>query len=148
MNQYHKTSDSSFNQRSKWVDRAVALYGVLGATTILLMASYIFTTYLESVTFDPSLERLHFQVFFATILTIASSTALVYGSSLIWKGNSLKGGIINLFAGTLVPLPTYVYFTFFCEPSFLLWLGPLGWFLFVPAIISGATGIIKAKFSH
>lgn len=144
--------ESTLVQPAKWryYDVINALLGLLGATVLILMASYILNTYSNIVTMDPGLERLHFQVYFTTILTFASAIILVYGSYLIWKSNRLKGGIINLLAGTLVPIPTYVYFTFLSQPSFLFWLvswfGPVACFPLAPAIISGTVSILLSNF--
>jgi len=106
------------------------------------MGLYIFTTYFYISAYDPAImERLLFQVYSATILIISSTTLLIYGSYLIWKTNRRKGGIINLFAATVIPIPTYIYFTFFSQPTLLSWLNPFGYFLLAPAIISGTISV-------
>jgi len=92
------------------------------------------------------MKRLLIPVYSAAILMIASAIVLIYGSYLIWRTNKLKGGIINLLAGTLVPVPTYVYFSFFSQPALLSWLGTVGWFILTPAIISGALSVFSSKF--
>jgi len=80
----------------------------------------------------------------ATAITL-SAIVLIYGSLLIWKNNFMKGGLINLVAGTLLPIPTYIYFAFFSKPTLLGWFSPLGLILFIPAMISGIIGIYASK---
>jgi len=121
-----------------------AFLGWLGAVNLLLMAFYIFGIYLLVSAVSP-VEQLFPQVCLATILTTASAIMLIYGSYLIWKNNRWSGGLINLFAGTFAPIPTYLYFTFFSQPVLLEWLGPIGCFLLAPAIISGAISILLSK---
>lgn len=117
-----------------------AFLGWLGAADLLFIGLYILTVY-NTFSSIPHMERLTLQVYAATFFMSASIIALAYGSYLVWKSNRLKGGVINLLAGTLAPIPTYVNFTFLSEPSLLGWLGPLGGFLLVPAVISGTISI-------
>lgn len=135
-------------QPVKWkrYEMVSAFLGWLGAVDLLLMAFYLLTIFL-AVSAIPPIERLLFPVYFATILTVTSAIILIYGSYLIWKSKIRKGGIINLLVGTLVPIPTYIYFTFLSQPSLLGWLFPIGCFLLAPAIISGAISILLSKFN-
>lgn len=126
-----------------------AFLGCLGTLNLLLIAIYLFIVY-----FSPLIQNLTvglaLPIYVAGTLLIASSIALVYGSILIWKDSVFKGGLINLVAGTLVPIPTYVYFAFFSHPTIhWLWLYPLdlGFLPLVPAIISGITGMYLSRFS-
>lgn len=90
-----------------------AFMGWLGAIDLLLLIFYVSATYSAISAYDPDvMKRLLIPVYSAAILMIASAIVLIYGSYLIWRTNKLKGGIINLLAGTLVPVPTYVYFSF------------------------------------
>jgi hypothetical protein len=124
-----------------------AFLGWLGATDLLLLIFYVFATYSAISSYDLDvMNQLLLPVYSAAILMTASAIALIYGSYLIWRNNKLKGGIINVLAGTLVPVPTYVYFTFFSQPTLLSWLSPVGWFTLAPAIISGAISIFSSKF--
>ncbi len=122
-----------------------ALLGWLGATNLLSMALYILSVFLP-VSSIPSVRKLVLQVYVAAILTTISGVLLIYGSYLIWKTSRWKGGLINILAGTLVPVPTYLYFTFFSQPILLGWLNPLGCFLLAPAILSGAISISLSKY--
>jgi len=126
--------------KRKYCDIISAFLGLLGAVNLLLIAFYILTIYL-SVSAIPPMEQLVFQVYFVTILTAVSAIMLIYGSYLIWKTNRRKGGMINLSAATVIPIPTYLYFAFLSQPTLLNWLSPFGCFLLVPAIVSGAISI-------
>jgi hypothetical protein len=117
-----------------------AFLGLLGAADLFLMAFYILGIYSSASAIRP-IGQLILPAFLASALTITSAILLIYGSCLISKTRPLRGGIINLLAGTLVPIPTYVYFTFFSQPSMLGWLSPTGFFLVVPGILSGVIGI-------
>lgn len=134
------------SQRIKWQRYKMlsAFLGLLGAANLLLMAFYILGIYSSASAIRP-IGQMILPTFLASAFTITSATILIYGSCLIWKTRSLRGGIINVLAGTLAPIPTYVYFTFLSEPSILGWLSPTGFFLLVPGILSGVIGISLAK---
>jgi hypothetical protein len=80
-------------------------------------------------------------IYLGTTIIVGSAMLLVYGGILMWTNNTLKGGIVNLLAGALVPVPTYVYFTFFSQLDLLSWLGPSGFLLLAPAILSGVISV-------
>lgn len=129
--------------------------GLLGAVDLLFLAVYIFTVYyaLSSI---PPMPELSLQIYSASILTAVSAIALVYGSLLIWQGKGSKGAKINLVAGTLVPVPMYIYFTYFTETlhriNLLSWLSigniPFGFILLAPAIASGIITLASPKFNQ
>lgn len=126
--------------------------GLLGAVDLLFLAVYIFTVYyaLSSI---PPMPELSLQIYSAAIFTAVSAIALVYGSLLIWQGESFKGAKINLIAGILVPVPMYIYFTYFTETlheiNLLSWLSvgsiPIGFTLLMPAIASGIIAAASSK---
>jgi hypothetical protein len=120
-----------------------ALSGWLGAINSFTMGFYLITTYYAIMGF-PGAENLGYSTYVATVLTATLAFLLVYGSYLLWKGDTRKGGTINLIVGAML-IPIYIYFTFFSQPSLLKWLGPLGVFLCAPAILSGAIGILITK---
>lgn len=118
------------------------LSGCLGAINSFITGFYIITTYFEIALYSrKSAENLLYPAYTAVILTTALALILVYGSFLIWRGNTRKGGIINLLVGTILSL-IYTYYTIFSQPPLLSWLGPIGFLLLIPAIMSGAVGII------
>ena len=126
-----------------------AFLGWLGAMDLLFIVFYMLSLYLHPIsTIDP-MPRLAFQVYFASILTVGSAVALVFGSYLVVGKRGRRGGTINLLAGTLVPVPTYIYFTFLSQPSLLGWIEiggvQIGWALLAPAIISGTVAILASK---
>jgi len=119
-----------------------AFSGCLGAMNSFIIGFYIITTYFEIALYSrKSAENLLYPVYTAAILTTASALILVYGSFLIWRGNTRKGGIINLIAGTILSL-IYTYYTILSQPPLLSWLGSIGFFLLIPAIMSGAVSIL------
>jgi len=142
LNSHVETSNVVDPAKRNYYDIVNAFMGWLGATVLLIMGLYIFTIYFAISAYDPAaMERLLFPVYFATVLIISSTISLIYGSYLIWRTSRRKGGIINLFAATVIPVPTYIYFAFLSQPTLLGWLNHVGWFLLAPAIISGAMSI-------
>lgn len=121
-----------------------AFLGFLGAVNLLFMVFYTLGIY-HTLSGIPSMRSLFFQVYFSAILTTASAIMLICGSYLMLKTKGRRGGAINLLAGTLIPIPGYIYFTFFSQPRLLSWLGPIGWALLTPAIISGTTNIFLSR---
>jgi len=121
-----------------------AFLGWLGAVNQILIASYLLVVY-QAFSAISSIGKIGFQVHLAAILLILSASALALGSFLLWKRKSRAGGMINLGAGTLMPIPTYIYFALLSEPTFLSWLGLLGVFLLAPAISSGTIGILLSR---
>ena len=91
------------------------------------------------------MDELALSIYIGGTIIIGSAVLLVYGGVLIWTNNTLKGGIVNLLAGALAPIPTYAYFAFFSQPELLSWLGPSGFLLFAPAIISGIMSIYASR---
>lgn len=127
-----------------------AFLGWLGAIDLLFIVFYMLSLYLHPLILTtPPTSRLAFQVYFASILTVGSAAALVIGSYLVVGNRGRRGGTINLLAGTLVPVPTYIYFTFLSQPSLLGWIEiggvQIGWALLAPAIISGTVAILASK---
>jgi chromate transport protein ChrA len=121
-----------------------AFLGWLGTVNQILIASYLLAVY-QAFSAISSMEKLGFQVYLAAILLVLSAAALACGSFLLWKGKWRAGGMINLGAGTLISVPTYIYFALLSEPTFLGWLGLLGVFLLTPAIFSGTIGILLSS---
>jgi hypothetical protein len=123
-----------------------ALLGWLGSLNLLLLASYLVSTYLP-LSAIPPMDKLALPVYFGATMMIGSAIVLVCGSALMLTNNALKGGIANLSAGALASIPAYVYFALFSEPALLGWLGPSGFLLLAPALISGVAGIYAARLA-
>jgi len=122
---------------------SMAILGWLGALNLFLIAAYMLNLYL---TLSEMLGQLRLSVFTGGAMIIMSAIALIYGSVLVWRTSALKGGLLNLLAGTLAPIPTYIYFAFFSHPAIhWLWFEPLGSLPLVPAIVSGLTSIYISR---
>jgi hypothetical protein len=121
-----------------------AILGWLGALNLSLLALYLFSTY-QPLSTIPPMNELALSIYLGATIIIASAILLVYGGILIWTNNTLKGGIVNLLAGALAPIPTYVYFAFFSQPDLLGWLGPSGFPLLAPAVLSGIVSIYASQ---
>jgi len=134
------------------LNKISAFLGLLGAVNLLFLTIYIFAVYIALASIPP-MPELSLQIYSTTILAAISTIALVYGSLLIWQGEGFKGAKINLVAGILVPVPMYIYFTYFTETlhgiNFLSWLNvgsvPVGFTLLVPAIASGIIAAASSK---
>ena len=123
------------------------IFGCLGALDQVLLALYLWSTY-QPLSVIPLMSEMALPVHLGTIALFASALLLVYGSLLMQRRSTMKGGWVNLLAGTLVPIPTYVYFAFFSQLTLLNWLGPSGFLLLVPAVMSGVVGIFAAQSLH
>lgn len=68
------------------------------------------------------------------ILTLASASLLVYGSLTTIRRSTRRGGLINL-AACIITIPLFIYFYSYLPllPQF----GPVGFLLFLPAMLSG-----------
>ena len=136
---------TSVQQRNlRFMKPVSAFLGWLGAVNMLLLASYILSTY-ASLSMIPPVTELRLPVQLGVTIFAASAVMLTYGSTLIWKGDNLKGGLVNLMAGSLGPIPTYMYFAFFSQPALLRWAGPFGLTLLAPAMLSGIAGIYAKR---
>lgn len=134
--QRHTRLDNSEQKRYSLI---CALLGWLGAINCLIIGFYILT----SSTFLPTEQSL-LEGYLATGLTTTSAIILTYGSYLMSKRKTRKGGIINLLAGTLIPVPVIAYFALYSQ-RILSWLGPLSIPLLAPPIISGTIAVLAYK---
>ena len=129
-------------KRLKYYRMISAILGWIGAVGLLFLAFYIFLVY-QTFSTVPPMGELTIQVYSLSTLTIGSAVMLIYGSFAITKLKSWKGGIINLLAGTVVPIPTYVYFTFYSQPKLLVsWLIPVGFCVLIPSLVSAAICVL------
>ena len=92
-------------------------------------------------------EQLLFEACLGMGLMIASAVTITYGSYIILKKETKKGGIINLLAGTLIPIPVCTYFALFSQRT-LSWIGAMSVLLLTPAVLSGTISILtlQARF--
>ena len=131
-------------KRSLYYLKISAFIGLIGAVGLLFLAFYLFLVF-NKVSAIISTQELAPYVYLLSTLTGTSAFVLIYGSLTILKSN-WKGSISNLIAGTLIPVPTYVYFTFLSEPRlFVEWLATLGFFILLLPLISGILSLSLIK---
>jgi len=135
-----KTQNKVSAPPQKYLRSINAFLGWLGAENSFIIGLYLVTTCSALLPY-PKTEHLLFHIYTVSILTITTVILLSYGSYLIWKGYARKGGITNLIAGIILSL-TYTYYAILSQPPLLSWLGPTGFFLLIPAIMSGAISIL------
>jgi len=116
-----------------------AIIGWLGFVNSTLLGTYIALYCLRFASLDPSFLR---KAYIVGIIATASAFTLLYGGYLIWRGRIRRGGTLNLIAGTTTTI-LYLYFTF--GFPLLGQLGPMGYLLLVPALMSGLIGILISK---
>lgn len=137
-------SKQSKSSKRRYYATLGAVLGWLGALNLFLLALYLLSTY-QPLSTIPPMNKLALSIHLGATIIIASAILLVYGGILIWTNNILKGGIINLLAGAPAPISTYVYFAFFSQLDLLSWLGPSGFLLLAPAVLSGIIGIYASQ---
>lgn len=120
-----------------------ASLGLLSTANSLIIGTYLVSTMLTLSQF-PGMQHLLLQTYIAGISATTSSFILVYGSYLIWKNSSQKGGLMNFTAGIILTI-TYTYYAFLSQPPLLKWLNPIGYSIPSLAIISGILGISATK---
>lgn len=134
-----KTSTALTLKRLKAYSLVGALIGWLGFVNTTLLGTYIALYCLRLASWDPSFLR---KAYIAGITAVASAFMLLYGGYLIWRGRIHMGGMLNLMAGTITTI-LYLYFTF--GFPLLGQLGPIGYILLVPALMSGLIGILISR---
>ncbi len=122
---------------------AYALIGTatswIGSANAVLLGIYIIIYCLRLTPWSASFLT------WAYIVAIASASSafiLICGGYLMWKGWPRPGGILNLIAGSIT---TILYLYFIWAFPLLDQLGPMGYFLLIPALISGLIGILIPK---
>ena len=116
-----------------------AATGLIGSANAVLLGIYIIIYCLRLKSWSASFLT---WAYIVGIATAASAFILICGGYLMLKGRPLLGGILNIIAGYITTI-LYLYFTW----SFPLLgqLGPMGYFLLVPALMSGLIGILIPK---
>ena len=132
-------------KRLKIFKTTFALLGISGAIGLFFLAFYIVLVYQTFSEFT-SIAELTATIFVLSSLTIISALVIIFGSLTIIKGG-WKGGVINILVGTIIPIPTYIYFAFFSQLKLYTdWLVPVGPFILILPIISGGMSLILLKF--
>jgi hypothetical protein len=120
------------------------LLGIISSINIILLGIYVIN-YCLTLAFLLGTFLIEANI---VGFTTAISVALIFfGSYSIYKDHPLRGGICNIIAGA-VTIGIYLYYTI--SIPILQRFGLLGYFLLLPAPISGIVGIIisKVKIAH
>ncbi|UCE15289.1 MAG: hypothetical protein JSV12_05235 [Candidatus Bathyarchaeota archaeon] len=113
--------------------------GWLGSINIVLIGIHVTTIYLHLAMLSRSfLVRAYIMEGIATALTLT----LVFGSYLIWRNQTGRGGFLN-FAGGVVTIVLCYYFT--STFPLLRQLEPVVYFLPAPALVSGLLALFMSK---
>jgi Na+(H+)/acetate symporter ActP len=115
-----------------------AFLGFIGAADSILVGFYLLST-ISSIS---NIQDQGLQSWTISVATGITLMALIYGSYLILKGHTQKGATINMTGGIILAL-VYIYYSTFSQPRLLDWLNPAGIILTIPAILSGAIGLIR-----
>jgi len=115
-----------------------AFLGFIGAADSILIGFYLLST-ISSIS---NIQDQGFQSWTISVAVAIALLALIYGSYLILKGHTQKGAKINVTGGIISAL-IYIYYSAFSQPKILDWLNPAGIVLTIPAILSGAIGLIR-----
>jgi hypothetical protein len=113
-----------------------ALLGFLGVAVSFVIGFYLLSTMIDLANIQDETS----QIWIAGVATTITAVVIAYGSYLILKSNSQKGGKINI-AGGSVLIVTYFYFSEVSQPKLLEWLNPLGIALVIPPILSGVISL-------
>jgi Na+(H+)/acetate symporter ActP len=115
-----------------------AFLGFIGAADSILVGFYLLST----VSSISNIQDQGLQSWTISVVVAIALLALIYGSYLILKGHTQKGATINMTGGIILAL-VYIYYSTFSQPRLLDWLSPAGIILTIPAILSGAIGLIR-----
>ena len=115
------------------------LLGVLSAVNMVLLGIYIIN---YCLTLAVLLSRFLIEATYVGFATAISVALIIFGCYSIYKDHDLRGGLCNVIAG-IITVGLYLYYTL--DLSILQQFGLLGYFLLLPAPISGITGIIISK---
>lgn len=119
--------------------RLVSIFlGLLSIANNVLLGTYI-VRYCLAFAF---LSRFQIEANIVEFATAISVVLILFGSYSIYKNHPLRGGFCNITAGIIVT-GLYLYYTIYFP--ILQQFNPLGYFLPLPAIISGIIGAIISK---
>lgn len=113
--------------------------GLIGSANAVLLGIYIIIYCLRLTPWSASFLT---WTYIVSIAATASAFILICGGYLMWKDRPRLGGILNFIAGSITTI-LYLYFTW--AFPLLGQLGPTGYFLLIPALISGLIGILIPK---
>jgi hypothetical protein len=125
--------------KSKTLELISILLGFVSIVNMVLLGIYIVRYCLALAFLGEKFLMEANMVGFATAISVA---LILYGCYLVYKSHFLRGGICNLIAG-IITVGMYLYYTL--RFHLLQQLGLLGYFLLLPAPISGIIGIIISK---
>lgn len=108
-----------------------AATGLIASANAILLAIYIIIYCLRLTSWSASFLT---WAYIVGIAAAASAFILICGGYLMWKGRPRLGGILNFLAGSITTA-LYLYFT--RAFPLLGQLGPMGYFLLVPALMTG-----------
>ncbi|MCK4498405.1 hypothetical protein KAU25_04325 [Candidatus Bathyarchaeota archaeon] len=117
------------------------LLALIEATSLIFLDFYILGVY-HALSSLPPVGSQFPQVYLGASLMALSAISLILGGCLIIRSEASISGAVFLVSGAVVPIPVYLYFAGFSEPTILSWLGSLGGFLFAPGVISGLLSIL------
>jgi hypothetical protein len=132
-----------------WRQRRV-LIGLLTSievTSLIFLDAYILGLNQAVSSLSPG-DPLFPQIYVGSSLIALSAISLILGSCLIIRSAASIGGVVILVSGAVVPIPIYLYFAEFSEPTLLSWLGYFGLVLFAPGVIGGFLGIMITRQSR
>lgn len=115
------------------------LLGIISSINIILLGIYVINHCL-ALAFLPGTFLIEANIVGFT--TATSVALLLFGSYSIYKDHPLRGGLSNIIAG-IITVGIYLYYTL-SVPIFQQF-GLLGYFLLLPAPISGIVGVIISK---
>lgn len=113
--------------------------GFLSIVNMVLLAIHVIN-YCLALTF--LLSRFLIEANIVGFTTAISVALLLFGSYSIYKDHPLRGGLSNIIAG-IITIGIYLYYTL--SIPILQQFGLLGYFLLLPAPISGIVGVIISK---
>lgn len=115
--------------------------GCVGTANVIILGIYITDRCLLLASLLPNFLT---EATIVAIATLVSAAMLLCGSYLIYRGQGIRGGTLNIVAG-VITIIIYAYFTVNREFPLLMQLGPVGYLLLIPAPISGILGILISR---
>jgi len=115
--------------------------GLISIVNMIVLGAYI-VSYCLALAF---LGRFQMEANVVGLITALSVSLVLYGCYSVYGAHFFRGGICNLVAGTIT-IGIYLYYTL--NLPLLQRLGPLGYFLLIPALMSGVIGIVISKQQH
>jgi len=127
-----------FKPELKTLKNISILLGFVSVVNVVLLGIYIIRFCLVFA----FLSRFQIAANIVGFTTAFSVSLISYGCYSVYKNHFLRGGVCNLIAG-IITIGIYLYYTLGFH--LLQQLGLLGYFLLLPAPISGIIGIIMSK---